>query len=173
MNIRKAEPRDADAIQALYTATAAVPGGIARTETEVTSGYIQHNLSNALATGICMVAEHPDDPTQLIAEVHCYMLQPAAFKHVLGELTIAVHPAFQGQGLGRRIFEALLSEVKQNRPDILRVELITRESNARAIALYQKLGFQVEGRLLNRIESAGGGKEADVPMAWFNPNYRN
>ncbi|MEI6410623.1 MAG: N-acetyltransferase [Bacteroidota bacterium] len=172
MQIRKASAKDAAAIQRLYTATASFPGGLARMAAEITDTYIEHNLNNALATGICLVAEHPDDSAQLVAEIHCYKLQPAVFKHVLGELTISVHPDFQGQGLGRRIFETLLHEIRDHRPEILRVELITRESNTRAIELYQKLGFQIEGRLENRIEGTQG-KEADIPMAWFNPNYGN
>jgi len=57
------------------------------------------------------------------------------------------------------------------RSDILRIELIARESNKKAIAFYQKLGFQIEGRLLNRIKTESG-FEADIPMAWMNDNYQ-
>lgn len=162
--IRNATPADADGILALYKATAAVPGGLARTSEEITPAYIGNNLNNALSTGICLVAETPD--SQLVAEIHSYKLVPAAFKHVLGELTIAVHPDFQGQGLGKRIFKALLEEVTVNRPEIKRVELICRESNTRAIGLYTSLGFRQEGRLEGRIESVTGGVETDIFMGW-------
>jgi ribosomal protein S18 acetylase RimI-like enzyme len=173
MNIRKASQTDADALETLYRETAAIPGGLAREASEITAEYIRHNLSSALATGISYVAEHPADKTRLVASIHAYKLQPKTFQHVLSELTIAVHPLFQGQGLGRQIFSIFLQEVTQHHPDILRVELITRESNTRAIALYQQLGFEIEGRLKQRIHGIAGSKEADMPMAWFNPNYQN
>lgn len=169
--LRSATLSDLERIQTLYQETARLPGGIARSEEEITSDYIGHNLRQALARGISLVIEHPDDPNVLIAEIHTYPLVPKAFKHVLGELTIVVHPSFHGQGYGRRLFSALLSEIESKRPDILRVELICRESNQRAIGLYQSLGFRIEGRLERRITNSHGDLESDIPMAWFNKNY--
>jgi putative acetyltransferase len=46
------------------------------------------------------------------------------------------------------------------------VELIARESNARAIGLYESLGFRREGRLEGRVRRPDGVVEADIPMAW-------
>ncbi|MBU6340140.1 MAG: GNAT family N-acetyltransferase [Bacteroidetes bacterium] len=163
MIIRKATLEDAPGILALYKATAAIPGGLARTPDEITEAYIAHNLNQALATGVCLVVAGNLD---IMAEIHCYKLAPAVFKHVLGELTIAVHPDFQGKGWGRRIFEAMLLEIQTQKPEIRRVELICRESNTKAIALYESLGFRQEGRLEGRIESVNGGVEADIFMGW-------
>jgi RimJ/RimL family protein N-acetyltransferase len=50
--------------------------------------------------------------------------------------------------------------------------LLVRESNHRAIALYEKLGFQQEGRLLGRVSIMPGQFEADIPMAWHAPVFR-
>jgi ribosomal protein S18 acetylase RimI-like enzyme len=61
----------------------------------------------------------------------------------------------------------LLDDIQLNRPDILRVELIARESNSKAIQLYEKLGFKIEGRFENRISNDNNSFEADIPMAWF------
>jgi ribosomal protein S18 acetylase RimI-like enzyme len=47
------------------------------------------------------------------------------------------------------------------------VELIARESNAKAIAFYQSLGFVIEGRFERRIRNPDGSLEADIPMAWL------
>ncbi|MBP6822188.1 MAG: GNAT family N-acetyltransferase, partial [Acidobacteria bacterium] len=103
---------------------------------------------------------------QIVGEIHAYALGPKVFAHVLGELTIAVHPEHQGQKLGKALFTELLRQVSESRPDILRVELIARESNQKAIEFYQKLGFKIEGRFVDRIQSVGDGVEADIPMAW-------
>ncbi|MBN3063472.1 ribosomal protein S18-alanine N-acetyltransferase [Pectobacterium aquaticum] len=61
---------------------------------------------------------------------------------VLDEATlfnIAVHPDHQRQGLGRQLLEHLIDEME--RRGILTLWLEVRESNARAIALYESLGF--------------------------------
>ena len=89
-----------------------------------------------------------------------------------GELTILVHPKYQNRKIGRSLFTKLLEHVTSSCPHILRVELLVRESNARAIELYASLGFKQEGRLENRIQSKPGKFEADIQMAWFNPNYK-
>jgi ribosomal protein S18 acetylase RimI-like enzyme len=59
----------------------------------------------------------------------------------------------------------MMAEVAQ-RTDILRVELIARESNQRAIEFYRTLGFVEEGRFGNRIRNIDNSYEADIPMAW-------
>ncbi|ACX86647.1 ribosomal protein S18-alanine N-acetyltransferase [Pectobacterium parmentieri] len=61
---------------------------------------------------------------------------------VLDEATlfnIAVHPDHQRQGFGRQLLEHLIDEME--RRGILTLWLEVRESNARAIALYESLGF--------------------------------
>lgn len=165
MVINSAKPENKGEIVELYRTVAAIEGGLARTAAEVSEEYVAHFVGKSLESGFCLVARETDnDP--IIGEIHCYALGPRVFAHVLGELTIAVHPARQGLGIGKLLFTELLRHVEQERPDILRVELIARESNRKAIEFYQKLGFQIEGRFENRICSVGGGYEADIPMAW-------
>ncbi len=165
MVINTATSDDRAEILALYLAVAAVEGGLARTAEEISEEYVSHFLGKSLESGLCLVARETDgDP--IIGEIHSYAIGPRVFAHVLGELTIAVHPAKQGLGVGKRLFTELLRRVEQERPDILRIELIARESNRKAIEFYQKLGFNIEGRFENRIRSVGGGYEADIPMAW-------
>ena len=57
--------------------------------------------------------------------------------------------------------EALLAAVSARFPYEPRVELLVREGNARAIALYKKPGFRREGRF--------EGRGAAIPMAWPAP----
>lgn len=163
--IESAAAADTAGIVELYTAVAAIEGGLARTAGEISTEYVRYFLQNSLQTGITLIARQIDDG-KIIGEIHGYALGPKVFAHVLGELTIAVHPDFQGLGIGKALFSKFLNDVRENRPDILRVELIARESNAKAIEFYQKLGFIIEGRFRNRIRSVGGGFEDDVPMAW-------
>ena len=158
---------DKEKLKELYKKVAAMPGGLARTPDEITDKYITRILDNAVSTGLIFVAEFKGD---IIGSVLQYALEPKGFAHVLGETSILVDPEFQGTGIGTAIFTALLDEVKENHPEIFRLELIVRESNP-AIKLYERLGFKKEGRFQHRIASANGTLEADIPMAWFNPNY--
>lgn len=101
--------------------------------------------------------------------MHAYAPGIAVFAHVLGDLTIAVLPRAQGQGVGRALFERCLAEVRQARPRTLRVELFARESNRKAVAFNESLGFVIEGRLAHRIRRTSGTYEADLVMGWVRP----
>ena len=169
--IRQANPSDKDKILTLYKRVAEKTMGIARTESEIDENYVQSFMDNSRETGIELVIDANSDSKEIIAEIHCYKLGPKVFSHVLSELTIVIDPDFQGKGIGKSIFTHLLDFISANRSDILRVELITRESNQKAINFYKKLGFGLEGKFENRITTNKGSFEADIPMAWFNKNY--
>lgn len=167
--IRPATADDIGAIHHLYLTVSKEAGGLARTSEEITFNYIECFTTKASQSGLQYVIEAPSQG-MIVGEIHCYKPGPRVFDHILSELTIAVHPDYQGQGLGKSLFKHLLDIVCNQRRDILRVELIARESNIKAISCYQKLGFQIEGKLLNRIKGRSI-LEADIPMAWMNENY--
>lgn len=168
IKIRTCRPEYWREIFDLYYKVAAVSGGLARTSDEITGDYIREFQRKVKVNGLSLMALSGMD---IVAEIHAYKLQPLVFSHVLSELTIAVHPDFQGKGVGKALFSAFLEEVTNSRPDILRVELISRESNVKAIRFYESLGFKQEGRFEQRINRGDGTFEADIPMAWINPNY--
>ena len=62
-----------------------------------------------------------------------------------GQITnIATHPDYRRQGYASAIVEALKKYAKNNRLDVITLEV--RESNAAAIALYTSHGFKVDGK---------------------------
>ena len=69
----------------------------------------------------------------------------ARLRHV-GEFGISVDRACQGCGVGRRLIELLLAWAEGSGV-VRKVNLRVRVDNARAIALYESLGFATEGRL--------------------------
>lgn len=70
-------------------------------------------------------------------------------RHV-GELGILIKEEFCNLGLGRIMMEYLIDWCKYN--NITRkIRLSVREDNLRAINLYKKCGFEVEGTLKNEI----------------------
>ena len=62
----------------------------------------------------------------------------------VGEVYVAVDDAEWGKGDGRRMMAALL-DLADNWLGLVRVELRVNVDNARAIALYESLGFEHEG----------------------------
>jgi ribosomal protein S18 acetylase RimI-like enzyme len=171
MQLRTATFEDWPAIKDLHLAVSKQKNGIARWEHEITDEYVLSFMKKSLDHGIMIVAESPDNPHQLIGEIHAVKSRVHVFRHLMTDLTIAVHPEFQGRKIGRTLFTIFLEEIALNHPDIGKVELVTRESNVRAIQLYQSLGFLIEGRLEMRIRTPDGNLEADIPMGWMNPNF--
>jgi RimJ/RimL family protein N-acetyltransferase len=58
-------------------------------------------------------------------------------------IVIGILQSYSGQGIGKRMFQALEEwAVKQG---LHRLELTVMAHNQRGIALYQRMGFQVEG----------------------------
>ncbi len=167
---RSATLADKHKLLTLYREVVSRSGGIIREPHEVTEGYIEKFLINSLADGIILVVDDTESD-RIIAEIHTYRSSLSVFSHVFEHLTIAVHPSFQNKGIGRTLFTTMLDKVRAEHPDVLRIELISKESNHAARKLYRSLGFVEEGRFKNKVRRKDGGFEADIPMAWMNPDY--
>jgi ribosomal protein S18 acetylase RimI-like enzyme len=171
MHFREAVLEDIPRILTLYKEVASRPGGIARLEHEVTESYISGFVERSVNNGLIIVCEDPANSDRLVAELHAYRPGLSVFNHVFSELTIAVHPDFQGKKIGRTMFTIFLQEIATNKNDVGKVELVAREGNAKAINFYLSLGFVIEGRMEMRIRTPEGRYEADIPMGWTNPNF--
>jgi len=170
--IREGNTSDLHKIVALYRTVASRSGGIAREADEITEAYVRSFIEKSLESGIILTIEDPEDPETLIAEVHTYKPGIKVFAHIFSDLTIAVHPDYQGKGIGKLLFGTLLQETESKHSEVMRVELLVRESNTKAIEFYKRFGFNIEGRLENRICDKTGKLEADIPMGWTRPACR-
>ena len=155
-------PDATDAVVALYRAAAA-SGGLARRPDEIDATTVRPFLERAARDGVSRAVWTPDGT--LAAEIHALRMAPAQFSHVLTDLTVAVHPDWQGKGLGSLLFKALIEAARALIPRITRIELMAREGNAGAIRLYQRLGFKIEGRFAGRVHLPDGTIEDDIAMA--------
>jgi putative acetyltransferase len=161
--LRPTTMADAPAVLALHIATASAPGsGLARAADEMVLEQIEAALGRALASGIAISAWAHE---ACAGEIHASRLGPRQFAHNLLDLTVAVHPEWQGQGIGARLFEALFAAARDLEPAIERIELMCSEGNDPALRLYQRLGFQVEGRFPGRIRASDGSVQADLALA--------
>jgi putative acetyltransferase len=160
---------DATAIHQLYLRVATDPAGLIRRPTEIPLAFVEAFLVKSLQNGLALIGLQEG---KIVGEIHAYTPDLEAFSHLLTDLTIVIHPDYQGMGLGRELFREFLHQVQASYPHILRVELYVRETNTRNVRFYESLGFLNEGRQDRKILNAMGQLETPLHMAWFNPNYR-
>jgi putative acetyltransferase len=156
-------PDATDKVMALYRAAAATGSGLARAPDEIDEPYVRAFLERAQKDGVSRAVWTPDGT--LAAEIHALRMIPAQFRHVLSDLTVAVHPDWQNKGLGTLLFQSLIEAARALAPPVTRIELLAREGNAGAIRLYQRAGFRIEGRLEARVRLPDGRLEDDIAMA--------
>ena len=139
--IRRAEPRDAEAMQAIFAA----PGAQA--------GTLQMPLPS-VEMWRKRLAEFPPDDYLLVAEaggevvgncgLHAAARSPRR-RHA-GSVGISVRDDWQGRGVGTALLAAAI-DLADRWIGYTRLELTVYEDNAAALALYRKFGFEVEGTL--------------------------
>lgn len=99
-------------------------------------------------------------------KVGCYWIEER--ERILHLHGIVVVRAFQGQGIGSRIIRQLAEEYR-GRMDA--IELGVHQSNERAKALYERLGFNTVrflpevGFFIMQLPLSAGGSSGRVPMA--------
>jgi len=94
-------------------------------------------------------AETDNNKTEQIIGLGCFwtILEEA-------HLTVlAIHPNYQGQGLGELLLYTLLKKACDRHLE--RATLEVRVSNEIALALYQKFGFKIAGRRKNYYQKTG------------------
>lgn len=105
------------------------------------------------------VADQADQLAALLAQPNQMIFVAAAGDQLVGyleaqggvfrrnqhsaELVIGILAAYAGRGIGTRLFAALLAWAPT--VGLSRLELTVMAHNSRAIALYQKMGFVIEG----------------------------
>jgi putative acetyltransferase len=161
IEIRPLSLADVDALVTLHRATAASGGGLARTPQEIDAAYVSGFVAKTSTGGVALGAWADG---ALAGEIHAGRMGIAQFAHVLTDLTVAVHPDWQGRGLGSALFRALFEAAATLTPKVERIELMAREGNAAAIRLYERLGFRIEGRFEGRVRMPDGSTESDIAM---------
>lgn len=78
-------------------------------------------------------------------------------------VTVAVEPAQQGRGLGRRLVAVLLSQLRDD-DGVGHVYLEVRASNAPALALYKSLGFTESRRRVGYYRDGEDALELGVAL---------
>ena len=162
MKIRTAEVADAEAIAAAEAETAGTPGLLVGQPGEIPLDAYRTKIAKLASGGRYIVAEQDGaivghallDPMPMRAHAHVF------------QLTIVVHPANVGRGIGRAMLRDLLEWAQRDRR-VGKVELNVRAGNLRAQNLYRSMGFVEEARFRGRVRRTDGQIEDDLGMAWF------
>jgi ribosomal protein S18 acetylase RimI-like enzyme len=162
MRVRTGKMEDIEGIRALYKNVAYDGSGLHLLKEEVTTEYVENFVRDALDSGIIVVVEVGD---RIIGELHGIRRDFKLYGHVIRGINIAVLREYRGMGIGKSLFKYFFKKVN-NREEILRLEVVARESNPRAINFYEKVGFIIEGRLKDRIKNYKGELEADLILGW-------
>ncbi len=102
-----------------------------------TRAFVQAIL---LGGGVQFVALN--DVNEVVGWCDVVRIDQESFRHGW-RLGMGLLPAVRGRGVGRRLAEAAIAAAKERGAE--RIELEVFASNTRAIALYEKLGFEREG----------------------------
>lgn len=135
---RLAEPRDIEAVYAIYAHAEVVPF---LTYEPMPLAAFAEVYADLLASGCFYVWQVDGD----IAGFYRTARYPGRVQHVVRLGTLAVDPARHGMGVGRAM---LLDAFARLRADgVRRVELFAESDNTQALRFYQRLGFVHEGTL--------------------------
>jgi putative acetyltransferase len=105
---------------------------------------------------------------EMVASAGLFTVAPILRRRHAVSLGITVDPGHQGRGVGSAMMAALTG-FADNWAQVLRIELTVWTDNERAIALYRKHGFEIEGR--HRAYALRDGRYVDaLSMARLHPN---
>jgi putative acetyltransferase len=165
ISTRTARPADALAVFEGYLATARAPGLLVSQPDEISLASVQADIASCAGQEGCFVVAVRGD--QVVGHAYLTRMGLKAVRHVY-RLTTVVHPGHTRQGAGRALLQALHAWAEAN-PECRKIELLVRSGNAPAIALYQGMGYQHEGRLAQRVQDANGRFHDDLAMGLVFP----
>ena len=146
--LRAVEPDDFAAIQAIYAQPLACLNTM---QIPFPSKRLwQQRLAEDSASRYSLVACVEDWP---VGNIGLFASEHPRQRH-MGSLGMGVHDEYAGRGIGELLMRTAL-EIADNWLRLTRVELTVYADNERAIRLYERTGFEVEG-LLRRYATRQG-----------------
>ena len=154
LSIRSVEPSDAAAIHRIKTAPGVYPDTLQLPYQPLSA--TEKLLSERPANLHQLVACSGDG--EVVGTIGLIVNEGMRVRHS-ASLFLIVRDDWQGKGVGGALMRAIV-EMADNWLGLIRIELKVVHDNARAIALYEKFGFEYEGRM--RQEQLRAGKLEDV-----------
>lgn len=162
--VRRAEPRDAEAIHAIFSGPKVIAGTLQLPYPSVEAW--RRRLADVPAGDHWLVATIDGEAVGNLG-LHAGGKSPRR-RHV-GQLGMSVRDDRQGRGVGSALMRAAL-ELADGWINYQRLELWVYTDNLAAITLYRKFGFAIEGTC--RAHAFRDGRYADTyAMARMHPSF--
>jgi len=168
VKIRKAHSTDRGHIARIYRDLEGKVEGITRRPEEITETYVFTLLNQSEDKFIVLVIENDED--EIIGFVHGEKVGLAIYDHILTNFTVVVKPEYRKKGIGQKLFVEFVEYIKNNRPDIKRLEMEVR-FNIERIKAFEGIKFVIDATIKERARDADGTFYDMVLMAWENPNF--
>jgi putative acetyltransferase len=164
--IRRSTPDDAPAFARILGDPAVYPGVLQLPYADVASWRARlADMNKPQSTDISLVGTRDGE---VVASAGLFTPSTLLRRRHAVSLGITVDPAHQGRGVGSAMMAAL-TDFADRWAQVLRIELTVWADNERAIALYRRHGFEVEGR--HRAYALRDGRYVDaLSMARLHPN---
>jgi len=144
LTLRRPRPEDARAHAELVGHPGVQPSLL---QTPYTSELLWHErFSKAPDTNSGELQLLAFDGDRLVGSAGLHAVGPQARRRHAMMLGIGVHPDAHGRGVGSALMDALTRQA-DDWLGVLRIELTVFADNVRAIRLYERFGFEHEGRL--------------------------
>ena len=157
--IRLACVADADAVARGEHDTAAEPGFLVARPGEIPVSAFARKIEELTTLGRYIVCEVDG---RIAGHAFLDPMRLAGIAHVF-RLNLVVYPGYRRRGLGGAMLASLLEWAHAD-GRVGKVELNVRASNAEAIRLYLRHGFEQEGRLRRRVKLPDGSLVDDLVM---------
>jgi putative acetyltransferase len=139
--IRRVEPEDFRGLQRIHEQPRAVFGTL---QIPYPSAQMwRQRLEQAAGNHYGLVACARDT---IVGSLALVVPERSPRRSHVGEIGMAVHDQWQGRGIGTALVKAAI-ELADRWLNLRRLELTTDTDNERAIGLYKRFGFEVEGVL--------------------------
>lgn len=140
--IRRTEPSDAKGLQALFLGVEAYSQTLQLPNPNVKTW--ENRLSNVPDNVYSFVAVWDDEVVGNLGLV----INTNPRQHHIAHIGMAVKDGHHGKGIGSALLNTAI-DLAENWLNISRIELTVYTDNEKAIALYKKFGFEVEGEARN------------------------
>lgn len=140
--IYRTEQKHADGIQKLYTEPS-VYSQTLHLPSQSTDNWKKRlsNIPEHMHSFVAIIQNHEQE--KVVGNIALSVETNPRRKHT-GHFVIAVSEEFQGQGIGKALLNTIL-DLADDWLNLKRVELMVYTDNQKAIHLYQKFGFHIEG----------------------------